>query len=132
MAVLTQVMKDMIDNYQSFIATVNKDGTPNISTKRFIRVLNDDTLEITERAGGTTYSNILNGSQVAIAVANRQALDGYRFVGQIEVHNSDEIFEQAVAKSEKAGLPKPKAIVLMHVEQIFGLKPGPTAGKPIV
>jgi len=33
--------------------------------------------------------------------------------------------------SVKMGLPKPKAIVLIHIDEIHSLKPGPMAGKKI-
>ena len=131
MAVLTQEMKDMVANFQCFVGTVSKDGVPNVAPKRSTRVLNDETLIFSEGTGQTTYSNLLEGSRVAVAVVNSEILDGYRFMGKAEMHTEGENYEQAAALSEKAGLPRPKAVVLVHVEEIYSLKPGPTAGKKI-
>jgi len=131
MASLTEVMKDFVANNQCFIGTASKEGIPNVAPKRSTRVFNDDTLIFTEGTGGATYQNILDGSKVSIATVNREILDGYRFLGQAEVQTSGEIYEQAAAMSEKAGLPRPKAVVLVYVEEIHSLKPGPTAGKRI-
>ena len=131
MAKLTQEMKDMIATQQCFIGTVDADGSPNVAPKRSTRVLTDDSLIFSEGTGGTTYSNILRGSKVSVAVVNREILNGFRFLGKPTIHDSGELYERAVAMSEKAGMPAPIAVVVIHITEIHSLKPGPTAGKKI-
>jgi len=131
MAKLTQEMKDMILTQQCFHATVSKDGIPNNAPKRSTRVFNDETLIFSEGTGGTNYKNILEGSRVSIAVVNRDILDGYRFLGTPEIFTSGEIYDKSAELSLKAGMPKPKAVILVHIEEIHSLKPGPMAGKKI-
>lgn len=131
MAQLTQEMKEMILTQQCFHATVSKDGIPNNAPKRSTRVFDDHTLIFNEGVGGTTYRNLLDGSKDAVAVVNREILDGYRFLGTPEILSSGDIYEQAAALSVKNGMPKPKAVVLVHIEEIHTLKPGPMAGKRI-
>lgn len=122
-------MKDMILTQQCFYATVSRDGMPNNAPKRSTRVFDDETLIFSEGTGGKTYRNILDGSRVAIAVVNREALDGYRFIGTPEVLTEGEIFERSAELSAKAGMPRPKAVILVHIEEIHSLKPGAMAGK---
>jgi predicted pyridoxine 5'-phosphate oxidase superfamily flavin-nucleotide-binding protein len=129
---LTQEMKDMIATQQCFHATVSKEGIPNNAPKRSTRVFDDKTLIFTEGVGGRTYRNILDGSKVAVAVVNREILDGYRFIGTPEVLTEGPIYEKTAEMSLKAGMPKPKAAILIHIEEIHSLKPGPMAGKRIV
>ena len=131
MATLTQEMKEMIATQQCFVGTVNADGTPNVAPKRSTRVLSDDSLIFTEGTGGITYANIKRGSKVAVAVVNREILDGYRFIGTPMLRDSGELYEQAVAMSAKMGLPKPLAVVVIPIREIHSLKPGPMAGKKI-
>ena len=131
MAKLTQEMKDMIATQQCFIGTVDADGAPNVAPKRSTRVLTDDSLIFSEGTGGTTYANILRGSKVSVAVVNREILNGFRFLGNPKIHDSGELYERAVAMSEKAGMPAPIAVVVIHITEIHSLKPGPTAGKKI-
>lgn len=131
MASLTQEMKDMIATQQCFVGTVNEDGTPNVAPKRSTRVLTDDSLIFTEGTGGKTFANLKRGSKVAISVVNREILDGFRFIGSASVQDSGELFEQSVAMSAKIGMPRPKAVVVIHIEEIDSLKPGPGAGKKI-
>ena len=131
MAQLTHEMKEMILTQQCFYATVNLEGVPNNAPKRSTRVFDDGTLIFSEGTGGATYQNILNGSKVAVAVVNREILDGYRFLGIPEVFTSGDIYEKSAEMSLKAGLPKPKAVILVHIDEIHSLKPGPMAGKRI-
>lgn len=131
MSQLTKEMKEMIAAQQCFHATVSKDGIPNNAPKRSTRVFNDETLIFTEGIGGRTYQNILDGSKVAMAVVNRETMDGYRFIGTPEILTSGEIYEKTAEMSLQAGMPKPKAAVLVRIDEIHSLKPGPMAGKKI-
>ncbi len=131
MAKLTQDMKEMILTQQCFHATVSTEGVPNNAPKRSTRVFDDETLIFSEGTGGTTYKNILDGSKVSVAVVNREILDGFRFLGTPEVLTSGDIYEKSAEMSLKAGMPKPKAVILIHIDEIHSLKPGPMAGKRI-
>jgi uncharacterized protein len=131
MAKLTQEMKDMIMAQQCFHATVSKDCIPNNAPKRSTRVLNDETLIFSEGTGGATYRNILDGSKVSVAVVDRDTLDGFRFLGTPEVLTEGLIYDKSAEMSLRNGMPKPKAVVLVHIDEIHSLKPGPQAGKRI-
>lgn len=131
MSQLTAEMKEMVMSQQCFHATVSKDGMPNNAPKRSTRVFNDETLIFNEGVGGITYQNILDGSKVATSVVNRDVMDGYRFISTAEVITDGELYEKSAEMSLKAGMPKPKAVILLHIDEIHSLKPGPMAGKKI-
>ncbi len=124
-------MKELIGTQQCFHATVSKDGVPNNAPKRSTRVFDDETLIFTEGTAGTTYQNIIDGSSISTAVVNRETVDGYRFVGTPQLLTDGEIYEKTAQMSIDAGMPKPKAVVLVKINEIHGLKPGPMAGKKI-
>ncbi|WP_297094726.1 pyridoxamine 5'-phosphate oxidase family protein [uncultured Draconibacterium sp.] len=131
MSQLTPEMKEMVMSQQCFHATVSKDGIPNNAPKRSTRVFNDETLIFNEGVGGITYQNILDGSKVATSVVNRDVMEGFRFISTPEVVTEGELYEKSAEMSQKAGMPKPKAVILLHIEEIHSLKPGPMAGKKI-
>lgn len=131
MAILTQAMKDMIATQQCFVGTVNEDGTPNVAPKRSTRVLSDESLIFTEGVGGATYANIKRGSKVAVSVVNREIIDGYRFLGTASLQESGPLYEQGAAMAARIGMPKPRAVAIIHIDEIQSLKPGPGAGKKI-
>lgn len=131
MSFLDETMKQFLAVQLPIQSTVSKDGLPDIGPKRSIRVYDDNTLIYNENTGGQTLRNILDGSKMAIAVIDREALDGYRFVGRPEVFSEGAPFDNAVAFAEGAGMKTPKFAVLIHVEDVFTLRSGPTAGTRI-
>ena len=118
---LTQQMKDLIASQQCYVATVTADGTPNVGPKRSTRVLDEEHLCFVEGTGKLTWLNVQRGSTLAIAVADREKLTGFRFVGKAELVTSGELYDQAVAQAKQRSMPAPKAVVKMKVEKIFNL-----------
>ncbi len=131
MAVLTQEMKDLVANFQCFVATVNPDGTPNVGPKRSTRVVDDEHLAFNEVTTKQTWTNVSNGSKVAIAVVDRETMKGFRFVGTPETIASGPVYEQAAEIMRQRGMMAPlKAVVKVKVEKIFNLGM-PGAGEQI-
>lgn len=130
MAKLTEDMKRMVAEHQCYVGTVSSEGYPNVAPKRSTRVLDNSTLMFVEGTGKQTYSNLLSNPKIAITVADRGVLDGYRFIGTAEVIHEGKLYEEAAAMSAKAGMAKPKAVVKVNVEAIYSLKPG-SAGEKI-
>lgn len=130
MAKLTKEMREMIAAQQCYVATVNADGTPNIGPKRSTRVLDEEHLAYNEGTAKQTWENVRRGSKVAIAVADRETMKGFRFVGAPEIVTSGSLFEGAVAMAKERGFPPPAAVVRVRVEKIFNLGV-PGAGEEI-
>lgn len=131
MAKLTQEMKDMIGAQLSFYATVSKEGIPNIVPKGSTQILDDENLMFQEGFGGQTYKNIVDGSKVAIAVVDAKVPDGYRFVGTPLVYKSGELYDEVAEAAAKKNRPKPMAVVVVHIDEIYSVKPNRNAGKRI-
>ncbi|MHB1132213.1 MAG: pyridoxamine 5'-phosphate oxidase family protein [Chloroflexota bacterium] len=122
MAVLTEAMKEMIATFQCFVATVSTDGTPDVGPKRSTRVVDDEHLAFNEVTGKQTLTNILHGSKVAIAVVDREKLQGYRFLGTPEVIIDGPVFDQAVEAMRQRGLMAPlRAVIQVKIEHIYNL-----------
>ncbi|TDZ99266.1 Pyridoxamine 5'-phosphate oxidase [Mycobacteroides salmoniphilum] len=131
MPTLTDEMKRMLGSQLAVLATVTDGTTPNIGPKRSLRVHDERSLIFNENTGGQTLANILAGSKVSVAVIDRDALDGYRFVGSAHIHDSGPAFDNAVAFAEERGMKHPRCAVVIAIEGIYTLKPGVTAGKPV-
>ena len=131
MAVLTPEMKDLVANFQCFVATVSPDGVPNLGPKRSTRVLDDEHLAFNEVTAKQTWDNLEGGSMVAIAVADRETMRGFRFVGTPEPITAGEIYDQAVEMMRQRGMMAPlKAVIKVKVEKIYNLGT-PGAGEQI-
>lgn len=129
MNTLDETMKTFLAKQLPIQATVSKEGSPDIGPKRSLRAYDDRTLIYNENTGGQTLQNIRDGSKIAVAVIDREALDGYRFVGRPEIFSEGAPLDNALAFAERAGMKPPKCAVLIHIEEIFTLRSGPTAGK---
>ncbi len=131
MPTLSDEMKRMLGSQLAILATVTDGITPNIGPKRSLRVHDDRSLIFNENTGGQTLANIDAGSKVSVAVIDREALDGYRFVGSAQIHESGPAFEDAVAFAQERGMKYPRCAVVITIEDIYTLKPGATAGKRV-
>jgi predicted pyridoxine 5'-phosphate oxidase superfamily flavin-nucleotide-binding protein len=125
MAKLSQEMKTLITSQQAFIATTDPNGAPNIGTKASTHVLDDEHIVFYELTGGRTWINLQNDPRVAIAVADRSKLQGYRFEGKAELITEGELYDGAKKLAEMMKMPvPPKAAVKVKVDEIYNLGTG--------
>lgn len=128
---LDDAMKAMLAKQLPIQATVGKTGLPDIGPKRSLRAYDEHTLIYNENTGGQTLQNIRDGSKMAIAIIDREALDGYRFIGTPEIFHEGKPFDNAVEFAGRHGMKTPKCAVLIHIDEIYTLRSGPDAGKRI-
>ena len=131
MAHLTNEMKTMLAEQLPILATVTDSSTPNIGPKRSLRAFGEDALIYNENTGGQHLANIEAGSKVAVAVIDRAALDGYRFLGTAEVHTEGEAWDNCIAFAKENGMGTPKRAVVIRLDEIYSLKSGAKAGTRI-
>jgi uncharacterized protein len=123
MGILTDEMKRVVNEQRlGFIATVNADGTPNLSPRGTLAVWDDDTLVFADiRSPGTTR-NLRRNPAVAINVVDPMLRKGYRFAGRATVHDDDDLFAQGLAFYHERGTANPvRAVVLVAVTQALPL-----------
>jgi len=132
MNTLDDTMCAMLAKQLPIQATVSKDGLPDIGPKRSLRFYDEHTLIYNENTGGQTLQNIRDGSKMAIAIIDREALDGYRFVGKPEIFSEGTpAYANALAFAEQNGMKPPKFAILVHIENIYTLRSGADAGKKL-
>ena len=130
--VLSQEMMEAIEkNNIVWLATANKDSKPNVVPIGLARPLNNKTILLVANFMNKTFENLKINPQAAITVYNISECP-YQFKGNVEIHESGKYFNDAVewAKSVMSQL-NPKAAVLLNVEEIYSVEPGPEAGKKV-
>ncbi len=107
----------------SWVSTVTEDGAPHIAPTCFIKTVDNDKLLIGISFMSKTASNVKNGSKVA--VANAVYPNGYMIKGSGDILTSGKYFEDVKERINKryGGKIKPKAALLVKVEEIYHLKP---------
>jgi len=132
MNTIDDTMRAMLAKQLPIQATVSKEGLPDIGPKRSLRYYDDNTLIFNENTGGQTLQNIQDGSKIAIAIIDREALDGYRFVGTPEIFSEGTpAYDNALTFAANNGMKPPKFAVLVHIENIYTLRSGADAGKKL-
>lgn len=132
MAKLDNLMKDFFGKQLPMVATVSKEGRPNIGPKRTCRILNDETLIYNENTGKQTLKNIKDTGLISVALVDWEKLNGYRFTGHAEVYTEGEYYEMCCQYAKETKAKDPKAAVVIHIDEIYTLRIGPTAGDRLV
>jgi len=133
MAKITEEMKQVIGEVKVFaVATVSKDGEPNVVPIAFGKVLGEDEILLVDNFMKKTMENLQTNPRVAVSVWKAGDSKGYQFKGDVRIETSGRNFEDGV-KMVKAKEPKlsPKAAVIVKVKSIYSITPGPDAGKLI-
>ncbi len=107
----------------TWVSTVTEDGAPHLAPACFIKPVDKDKLLIGISFMSKTASNIKNGSRVA--VANAVYPDGYMIKGSGEIFTTGNYFDDVKERINKryGGKIKPKAALLVKVEEVYHLKP---------
>jgi len=128
-AKITAEMKEMLEKQQSFVATADIEGVPNIGPKGSTAVLDDETLAFAEIVGKKTFENIKVNPKVAVAVVDRGTFSGYRFVGTASMETSGPFFDIFWGKLKTMGIPNMLALVKVKVEEIYDISVKNPGGK---
>jgi predicted pyridoxine 5'-phosphate oxidase superfamily flavin-nucleotide-binding protein len=126
-------LQEFIKGKAGWVATAAKDGTPNVSIKGSLRLLDDEHLVFSDLFSMKTRKNLQENPKVAIMVFEESSRRGYIFKGPVEVTSSGPLFDEAAAGLKKAmpHLPPPKFVVKVTVESIYDQSAGPTGGMQI-
>lgn len=68
---------------------------------------------------------------MAVAIIDRDKLDGYRFICKPELFTAGAAYQNAVQFAEKNNMKTPLYAVLLHIEAVYSLRSGADAGKKL-
>ena len=124
-------IQDFIPGKMAWVATADPGGRLNVAPKGSIQVVDDQTLLYADIFPVKTSGNLEKNSQIAIGVVDGG--QGYQLKGRAELLNSGPMYEEVKAglAAKAPGLPAPKYVVKITVEEIYSLTPGPEAGRKI-
>ncbi|MGH8070082.1 MAG: pyridoxamine 5'-phosphate oxidase family protein [Candidatus Entotheonellia bacterium] len=108
---LTQQMRDLIDpalakGTPCLVATVSKDGLPNIGYKGSVMVFDDESLAYWERTLQGTLQNVEENPNVMILFRDPASRAAWRFVGKATVHKGGQLRDQVMARTVPAELDR--------------------------
>ncbi|MFQ9338718.1 MAG: pyridoxamine 5'-phosphate oxidase family protein [Varibaculum sp.] len=107
MANLTAEMKEFLNGNLAWVATIGKDGHVDLGPKMSMFIIDDNHIGYHERTAGQMYRNLLDGSELVVAVANLEQRKGYRFRGNVVLHDNDAIYEERSKSPRNAARRSP-------------------------
>jgi predicted pyridoxine 5'-phosphate oxidase superfamily flavin-nucleotide-binding protein len=130
--VMTEEMMNAIEKDNLvFLATATVDGTPNVVPIGFARPLDNKTIMIVDNFMNKTHKNLESNPKAALVPRDASQCP-YQFKGTVEIFESGKYFDEAVdwATGVMSQLT-PKAAIILKVEEIYSVQPGPEAGKKV-
>ena len=113
---------DKIKNFVNFqklgyVATISSDGTPNLSPKGTITILDDSRLVFANIRSPQTIVNLDKNSSIEINVIDPFSRMGYRFKGTAKIISDGDDFQKILTFFEEKGIKsKISDIVIVNVE----------------
>ena len=103
-----------------FVATVSPNGTPNLSPKGTISVLNENTLVFANIRSPQTIENLEKNPSIEINIVDPFSRRGYRFKGIAKIISDGEEYNKILLSYKQNGIQTTiKSIVMVNVKQIL-------------
>ena len=130
MIALTDKFPELIDNALAngcpcVLATVSKDGEPDIGYKGSMMVFDNESLAYWERTRRQHLKNALENPKVVVLFRDPKTRLNFRFHGMATVHQEGRIWEQVMSRTVKEEIDKDPehkgAAVVIRVDKVTNL-----------
>ena len=128
-------MKELFDKVRPVVlSTASIDGTPNAVPVGAKKIIDDETILISDQFFNKTLANMKANPKVAVTYW--EGREGYQLKGTVTIETVGQRYEETVKwieeMSSKTGFPlKSKAAIILKIEEIYAIAPGPGAGKKL-
>ena len=135
MAKMTERMKELFDKVRPMVlSTASIDRIPNAVPVGAKKIIDDETILISDQFLNKTLANMKANPKVAVTYW--EGREGYQLKGTVTIETTGQRFEETAEwieeMSNKAGFPlKSKGALIIKIEEIYGIAPGPGAGKKL-
>jgi predicted pyridoxine 5'-phosphate oxidase superfamily flavin-nucleotide-binding protein len=135
MAQMTERMKELFNKVRPVVlSTASIDGIPNAVPVGAKKIIDDETILISDQFLNKTLANMKANPQVALTYW--EGREGYQLKGTVTIETKGKRFEETAQwieeMSNTAGFPlKSKGAIILKIEEIYAIAPGPGAGKKL-
>lgn len=135
MAALNERMKEIFAKQGIFaLATADLNGVPNVVPVGAVKILDDETILVSDQYFHKTLNNLKENANVAISFWEMG--EGYQVKGKAKIHTEGKIYEETAEwigkRSEEIGRPiKSKGAIVIKIKAIYSVSPGSKAGQRV-
>jgi predicted pyridoxine 5'-phosphate oxidase superfamily flavin-nucleotide-binding protein len=137
MAFLNERMKEIFTKQGVFVlGTADIKGIPNVVPIGAVKILDDETILVSDQYFLKTLKNLRENPKVAISFWEMDKGEGYQIKGDATIHTEGKIYEETVEwirrYGEEIGHPlKSKGAIVIKITEIYSVTPGSNAGQKI-
>lgn len=118
------------------LATASALGVPNVVPIGAKKVLDDETILISDQYFKKTLANLRENPRVSLTFWDAKTAESYQIKGTVTIETSGRIFEETAAWIEEISRTrnkplKSKGAIVLKVREIYNSSPGPGAGTRI-
>jgi len=135
MAEMSERMQELLIKVPAAVlSTASLDGKPNSVPIGSKKIIDNETVLFSDQFLNKTLANMKANPQVAVTFW--EGYEGYQLKGTVTIETSGQRFEETAAWIEdlgnQIGFPlKSKGAVILNIEEIYAVAPGPGAGKKL-
>jgi len=137
MASLNERMKEIFTKQGILVlGTADLNGVPNVVPVGAVRILDDETILISDQYFLKTLNNLRENPKVAISFWEMDKGEGCQIKGDAAIQTEGKIYEETVEwvrrRGEEMGHPlKSKGVIVIKITAIYSVTPGSNAGQRI-
>jgi predicted pyridoxine 5'-phosphate oxidase superfamily flavin-nucleotide-binding protein len=137
MALLNERMKEIFAKQGIFVlGTADLKGVANVVPVGAVRILDDETILVSDQHFLKTLRNLKENPKVAMSFWEMDKGEGYQIKGDATIHTEGKIYEETLEWirdfGEKIGHPlKSKGAIVIKITEIYSVTPGSNAGQRI-
>jgi predicted pyridoxine 5'-phosphate oxidase superfamily flavin-nucleotide-binding protein len=135
MAKMDERVKEMFQKQQDVVlATASKEGIPNVVVVGAKKIIDAETILISDQYFDKTLANMKENPRAAVTVWEKT--EGYQIKGTVTIETSGPRFEETARWIEDLGKKfnvslKSKGAVILKITDIYTISPGSNAGQKI-
>jgi predicted pyridoxine 5'-phosphate oxidase superfamily flavin-nucleotide-binding protein len=133
MAQMTERMQKLFNKVLTVVlSTATRDGTPNAVPVGAKKIIDAETILISDQYFNKTLANMKANPRVSVMYWEER--EGYQLKGTVTIETSGPRYEDTIRwideLSVKYGVPlKSRGAIIFKIEEIYDVAPGPDAGK---
>ena len=132
MAKMSERMQNLLNKVPfAILATANPDGIPNAVPIGAKKIIDKETVLVSDQFFNKTLANMKSNPRVSLTYW--EGNKGYQLKGRVTIETTGTRFEETAkwieGRSEKVGFPlRSKGAIILRIEEIYAIGPGPDAG----
>lgn len=115
------------------VGSVDRMGTPNISPRYVMAILEDEKIVFADAYMNKTYANVKSWPKITVAIVDQANRAGFQLKGDAEEITDPGVVDQATQKLKELGFKGgPSKVWALNIREIYSIKPSSKSKEPLI